>query len=140
MTTAGPKRRRPAPRAAALAGSAAAPADTAREHWTADAGERDVVVLGIPPHARRERRFEIFCRLDVANRAGHPDATHGLRVHVDGALEWSRSVPTHPDGTDSLDLRLRRSVPAGQGLRITASAETRRSTRLRLSITADEED
>lgn len=140
MTGVSPARRRAAPRKAAAAAAPAKPADAGREHWSADAGERDVVVLAIPPHARRERRFEIFCRLEVTNKAGHADATHGLRVLVDGALEWSRNVATQADGTDSLDLRLRRTVPAGQALRVTAKAETQRSTRLRLTITADEDD
>ncbi len=136
MSGASPPRRRAAPRKAS---AAAMPGDARREHWSADAGERDVAVLAIPPHAQRERSFEIFCRLEVANRGGHADATHGLRVLVDGALEWSRSVPTHAGGNDSLDLRLRRTVPAGQSLRVTASAETKRSTRLLLKITAEEE-
>jgi hypothetical protein len=140
MTRAPPKRRPAAPRKSPALAAASTPADARREHWTADAGERDVAVLAIPPHAQRERRFEIFCRLEVANKAGHVDATHALRVHVDGALEWSRSVPTHPGGSDSLDLHLRRTVPAGQALRVTASAETCRSTRLRLTIAAEEDE
>jgi len=98
-----------------------------------------VAVLAIPPHAQRERSFEIFCRLEVANKGSHADATHSLRVLVNGALEWSRSVPTLAGGNDSLDLRLRRTVPAGQALRVTASAETKRSTRLLLTITAEED-
>ena len=114
-------------------------ADAGREQWSADAGEREVAVLAIPPHAQRERSFEIFCRLEVANRAGHADATHSLRVLVNGVLEWSRSVPTHLDGGDSLDLRLRRTVPAGQALRVTANASTKRSTRLGLRISAEED-
>ena len=140
MTGASPARPRAVPRRAGLAATTARPADARREHWSADAGERDVVVLAIPPHAQRERSFEIFCRLEVANKAGHTDATHRLRVLVNGALEWSRTVATHADGNDSLDLRLRRTVPVGLALRVTASAETKRSTRLLLTITADEED
>ena len=98
-----------------------------------------MATLVIPPHAQRERSFEIFCRLEVANRAGHADATHGLRVLVNGALEWSRSVPTHAGRADSLDYRLRRTVPAGQALRLTAKAEVHRAARLGLTITAQEE-
>ena len=128
--------RRAGRRAGAVRGRDAEPQ---REHWSADAGDRDVAMLAIPPHAQRERSFEIFCRLEVANKAGHADATHGLRVLVDGALEWSRSVPTHADGNDSLDLRLRRTVPAGQALRMTASAETQRAARVGLTISAEEE-
>ena len=39
--------------------------DAAPEHWSADAGERDVARLEIPPHASRERGFEIYCSLAV---------------------------------------------------------------------------
>ena len=109
------------------------------ERWSADAGARDVVRLDIPADAQHERTFEIFCRLVVGNKTGRSDATHGMRVLVDGALEWSRSVPTPTEGNDSLDLRLRRSVPAGRPLRITATCELRGAQRLSLAISADEE-
>lgn len=109
------------------------------ERWSADSGHRDVVKLDIPADAQRERRFEIFVRLVVANKAGRGDATHALRVLVDGALEWSRRAPTHTDGSDSLDLRLSRTVPVGRPLRLSASCELRGAQRVRLSISADEE-
>ena len=109
------------------------------EQWSADSGHRDVVKLDIPADTQRERRFEIFVRLAVSNPAGRSNATHALRVLVDGALEWSRSAPTHTGGSDSLDLRLRRTLPPGRPLRLTASCELRGSQRVRLSISADEE-
>ena len=131
MKGTGPARRRVA--------AAATPAEARREQWSADAGDRDVVTLVIPPHAWRERSFEVFCRLDVSNQGGHADATHGLRVLVNGALEWSRNVPTHAGGADALDYRLRRTVPVGQALRLSATAEVHRALRLGLTITAQEE-
>lgn len=109
------------------------------ERWSADSGHRDVVRLDIPAAALRERRFEIFVRLVVANKAHRNDATHALRVLVDGALEWSRSAATHVDGSDSLDLRLHRCVPPGRPLRLSASCELHGAQRLRLSIDAEEE-
>jgi len=132
------KGKRAARKVAAGAGVAAS-TSARREHWFADAGGRDVAALVIPPHAQSERSFEIFCRLEVSNKGGHADAAHALRVLVDGVLEWSRNVPTHAGGNDSLDLRLRRTVPTGQPLRVTVSAETRRSTLVKLTITADED-
>ena len=109
------------------------------ERWSADSGHRDVVRLDIPADALRERSFEIFVRLVVANKARRSDATHALRVLVDGALEWSRSAPTHPDDSDSLELRLRRSVPPGRPLRLSASCELHGAQRVRLSIDAEED-
>jgi hypothetical protein len=109
------------------------------ERWSANSGHRDVARLDIPADALRERTFEIFIHLAVANKAARTDATHGLRVLVDGALEWSRSVPTLVDGPDSLDLRLRRTVSAGRPLRLTATCELRGSQRIGLSIEAEEE-
>jgi hypothetical protein len=109
------------------------------ERWNADSGQRDVVKLDIPADATRERSFEIDVRLVVANKSGRPDATHALRVLVDGALEWSRTAPTHADGPDSLDLRLRRTVPVGRPLRLSASCELRGAQRTRLSISAEED-
>jgi hypothetical protein len=112
--------------------------DQRLEKWSADSGERDVVRLDIPADALHERTFEIFVHLVVSNRAARDGATHALRVMVDGALEWQRSVPTHADG-DALDLRLRRVVPAGRPLRLNATCELKGSQRVSLSITADEE-
>jgi hypothetical protein len=110
------------------------------ERWSADSGTRDVVKLDIPADAQRERTFEIFIHLQVANKAGRADATHALRVLVDGALEWQRSAPTHADGTVSLDLRLRRTVPLGRPLRLNAACELRNGAqRVSLRITAEEE-
>ena len=109
------------------------------EHWSADSGHRDVARLDIPADAFRERSFEIFCRLVVANKTGRTDATHGLRVWVDGAVEWARNVPTPADGPDSLELRLRRVVSVGRPLRITAAGELRGCVRVSLGISADEE-
>ena len=109
------------------------------EHWVADSGSRDVAKLDIPADAHRERHFEIFCHLVVSNRAGRSDATHGMRVLVNGALEWTRTLPTHTDGNDSLDLRLRRSVPVGRPLRVSATCELRGAQRVSLRITAEED-
>ena len=115
------------------------PSPATPERWSADSGHRDIVRLDIPADALRERRFEIFVRLVVANKPGRADATHALRVLVDGALEWSRSAATHVDGSDSLDLRLRRSVPPGRPLRLSASCELHGAQRVRLTIDAEEE-
>jgi hypothetical protein len=109
------------------------------EHWRSEAGERDVAVLTIPPDAGRDRRFEVFCRFVVARRADADEAFHGLRVDVNGALEWQRRVPTeNPGATDSLDYRFRREVPAGQALRIVAKTEVRNARRVDLGIEAEE--
>jgi hypothetical protein len=109
------------------------------ERWSADSGHRDVARLDIPADSLRDRSFEIFIRLVVSNKSAKAGATHGMRVLVDGALEWSRSVPTHSDGNDSLDLRLRRVVSAGRPLRLTAISELRGSVRVSLSIAAEED-
>jgi len=114
-------------------------AGTLPEHWSADSGHRDVARLDIPADAQRERRFEIFSRLVVSNKAGRTDATHGLRVLVNGALEWARTVPTQVDGNDSLDLRLRRSAPVGRPLRVSATCELRGAQRVSLTISAEED-
>ena len=116
-----------------------AASDADRERWSADAGSRDVTTLDIPAHAQRERSFELFCRLEVSNQAGHAQASHGLRVLVNGVLQWSRSVATHASGSDSLDLRLRHTVAVGERLRVTAMAQTRQSLRTRLTINAEEQ-
>jgi len=122
-------RQRGAPAARGVAG---------RERWSVDARGGDVVHLDIPADAERERTFEIFCSFVVRHRhAG--DATHALRVLVDGAHEWSRRVTTDIGPRDSLDLRFRRTVPVGRALRVTAIGEVDGATALDLSIHAEED-
>ncbi|MEO7711055.1 MAG: hypothetical protein ABIS28_21145 [Caldimonas sp.] len=94
--------------------------------------------LDIPPHATRERRFEVYCSFSVAH-SGAGDASHALRVLVDGAHQWSRRVSTDAGGRDSLDVRFPRTVPVGQALRLTAIAEVDGALPLGLSISADED-
>ncbi len=119
---------------------ASAPTERRPEHWSADAGHRDVVKLDVPADAARERRFEIYVRLVAANPAARAEATHALRVLVDGALEWSRSAATPADGPDSLELRLARTVPVGRPLRLNATCAVRGGAqRVSLTISADEE-
>jgi hypothetical protein len=107
------------------------------ERWRVDAGTGDVATLVIPADAHRTRRFEIDCRFIVA-QAGS-GARHGMRVDVDGALEWTRRAPTeNPGQTDSMDYHFRRELPAGRPLRIVVKTEARQARRVGLSIEAEE--
>jgi hypothetical protein len=112
---------------------------TRTERWQADAGDRPLARLDIPPHASRERDFELDVRFVVKAGAGS-EPQHGLRVLVNGAQEWARRLPTARGGEDSLEWRARRRVPVGEGLRIQASTEVQHALRLRLVISAVEED
>ena len=109
------------------------------ERWSVESPGSGVVQLDIPADASRERSFEVYCSLAVRRRDGE-SATHALRVLVDGAQEWSRRVPTHDGAVDTLDVRLRRTVPVGRPLRISAIGEVEGATVLRLSIAAEEDD
>lgn len=109
----------------------------APERWRTDAGPADVATLHIPPDAQRARRFEIDCRLVVAHKA--EGARHGMRVEVDGALEWTRDAATqNPGHTDSTDYHFRREVPVGRPLRIVVKTSVKAAQRLALTIEAEE--
>src|SRR6185503_144324 len=111
----------------------AAPSATKPERWRIDAGDGDVATLTIPPDSFRTRHFEIDCRLVV--RPLGPGAQHGMRVDVDGDLEWARRAPTeNPGQTDSMDYHFRRELPAGQPLRIVVKTEAVQARRVRLLI------
>lgn len=111
-----------------------------REHWSVDAGARDVATLDIPADAHRERVFEIDCRFVVRALGDGRSATHALRVLVDGAQEWARRADTaNPGATDSLEYRFRRRVPSGQPLRLVATTEVQGAQRLVLLLEAQEE-
>jgi hypothetical protein len=96
------------------------------ERWRVDAGDADVATLVIPADSFRTRRFEIDCRLVVRRLAD--GAQHGMRVDVDGNLEWTRRAPTeNPGHTDSMDYHFRRELPAGR--RCASSSRPRRGRR-----------
>jgi hypothetical protein len=118
-----------------------APSSAARqgaaERWQVDCGEGDVATLAIPPDAQRTRRFEVDCRFVVAQRG--PGASHGMRVEVDGALEWSRDAATeNPGDTDSMDYHFRRDVPVGRPLTVVVKTTVRQAQRVQLAIEAEE--
>jgi hypothetical protein len=107
------------------------------ERWNTDAADADVATLVIPADSFRTRHFEIDCRLVVAQAAA--GATHGMRVDVDGGLEWRRRAPTeNPGQTDSMDYHFRRELPAGSPLRIVVKTEVKGARRVRLVIEAEE--
>lgn len=119
-------------------GGVAAPGD-GPERWRIDAGPSGLARLDIPPHATRERVFDVHCTLTVRLREARDDAWHRLSVQADGRREWDRRVPTrNPGETDGLEVHFRRVVPVGEGLRLLASAEVRVSQRVSLVIEADE--
>jgi hypothetical protein len=107
------------------------------ERWRIDAGDTDVATLVIPADSFRARRFEIDCRLVV--KAVADGAAHGMRVDVDGDLEWTREAPTeNPGHTDSMDYHFRRELPVGQPLRIVVKTQARQARRMALTIEAEE--
>jgi len=113
------------------------PATGPCERWHVDAGDADVATLVIPADSHRTRRFEIDCRFVIAQVA--PGARHGMRVDVDGQLEWTRQAPTeNPGHTDSMDYHFRREVGPGQPLRIVVKTQVRQARRVRLLIEAEE--
>ncbi|MEO5686443.1 MAG: hypothetical protein ABIR54_03705 [Burkholderiaceae bacterium] len=115
-----------------------APVEPAKpERWHVDAGDADVATLVIPADSLRTRHFEIDCRLVVAAIA--TGAQHGMRVDVDGGLEWTRRAPTeNPGQTDSVDYHFRRDLPPGKPLRIVVKTQARGARRVRLVIEAEE--
>jgi hypothetical protein len=107
------------------------------ERWCIDARDADVATLVIPADSTRTRRFEIDCRLVVVRLAD--GATHGMRVDVDGDLEWTRKAPTeNPGHTDSMDYHFRRELAVGQPLRIVVKTQAKHARRVALRIEADE--
>ena len=107
------------------------------ERWRIDVGDADVATLVIPADSLRTRRFEIDCRLVVIQVAA--DATHGMRVDVDGDLEWTRRASTeNPGHTDSMDYHFRRELPPGRSLRIVVKTQARQARRVALTIEAEE--
>jgi hypothetical protein len=109
------------------------------ERWAVDAGTASTAVLNVPPHATRERVFDIQCTMTVRLREALQGAWHRMTVTVNGQREWDRQVSTHnPGATDDLDLHLRRQVPVGEALRVVVKTDVRYAQRFGLRIEADE--
>ncbi|WP_418318190.1 hypothetical protein [Piscinibacter sakaiensis] len=117
--------------------AAAASHNERSEHWRLDAGDDAVATLLVPPHASRERRFEISCSMSVQRVDDAELAWHQLRVLADGQQQWQRRVDTHA-GIDGLDYRFERRVPPGQGLRIGVEVASSGARRRSLLIEVDE--
>jgi hypothetical protein len=66
-------------------------------------------------------------------------AWHEVSVRVNGALEWTRRAEVAPNDEDSLDLRLRRTVPVGRPLRLVVQSKVHGVQRRALVISADQE-
>lgn len=109
------------------------------EQWAVDAGPGDVAQLQIPPDARRDRHFEVFCSQRVKAFAEADEAWHRLKVLVNGRLHWTRQLDTHRGDADSLDYRFRYTVPVGESLRVVATSQVHQARRVGLSITAEED-
>ena len=110
------------------------------ERWQIDAADAALATLVIPPHARRERVFEVSCSMSVrVPREAGEDAWHQMTVQANGARQWQRRVPSRNAGAeDGLDYRFRRSVPVGEALKLVVSVEARGVMRQRLKIEAEE--
>ena len=118
-----------------------AASSTRLERWTHRAGDAALATLVIPPHATRERRFEIGVAMTVKVPA---DATasacwHEMSVTANGAMQWRRRVPSHNAGSfDGLDYRFTRSVPVDEALRLVVAVQARGGQRRSLDIEAEE--
>lgn len=117
----------------------AAPTGLGPERWRAEGAGAALLRLEIPPHASRERVFDISCALVVKLREDRADAWHRLAVQADGRREWDHRVQTrNPGATDSLEMHFRRRVPVGEALRLLVTADVNLCQRVSLVIEADE--
>lgn len=96
------------------------------ERWSVDAGGSVMAMLDIPPHASRERVFDVHCAMSVRLREPLEGAWHRMTVLANGNHEWDRQVPTHAaSATDGLEMHFRRRVPVGEGLKIVVKTDVR---------------
>lgn len=107
------------------------------ERWRVDAGEAALARLDIPPHASRERVFEVSCSMTVRVPAAAHEPWHELQLLADGAMQWQRRIVS-AEGSDGLEVRLRRTVAVGQGLRLLAKVRCQGAQRQTLRLEAEE--
>lgn len=110
------------------------------ELWRCDVGSATVAVLDIPGALDRRRTFDIDVTLVVRVPAEMAEPSHGLRVELDGKLQWQRRIASNSPGhTDGLDYHCRIQLETGRALRIRAAADVRGSSVLQLCIEARED-
>jgi hypothetical protein len=115
------------------------PGASGPERWAVDAGTAGMATLDIPPHAGRERVFDVHCTMTVRLREALDGAWHRMSVLANGNREWDRQVATHAaSGSDGLEVHFRRRVPIGEGLKIVVKTEVRWAQRQSLRIEAEE--
>jgi hypothetical protein len=87
------------------------------ERWSANSGHRDVARLDIPADALRERTFEIFIHLAVANKAARTDARTGCAcwstVRSSGLAACRRSSTGRTRSTCDCGARFRQGGRCG---------------------------
>ena len=116
-------------------------ANTPPERWSHRARDAALATLVIPPHATRERRFEVSVAMTVKVPADAAEGScwHEMSVAANGAQQWRRRVPSHNAGSfDGLDYRFTRSVPVGQALRLVVAVQARGVQRRSVDIEAEE--
>ena len=118
-----------------------APSTAPRERWSHSAGDAALATLVIPPHATRERRFEVSVAMTVRVPADAAPGScwHEMSVAANGAQQWRRRLPSHNAGSfDGLDYRFTRSVPVGEALRLVVAVQGRGVQRRSVDIEAEE--
>lgn len=113
---------------------------TAAESWTIRAEDAAVAHLTIPGALNRTRIFDIDVQLVVRVDAVAPAPELGLRLEIDGAMQWSRTIAACGAGqTDSLDYHCRLVVESGRDVRLRARAVHKQARVLSLTISAAED-
>ena len=112
----------------------------APEHWSARTTDANVVVLTVPGALARTRRFDVDVQLRVRVPAPAGSAEFSLSLEIDGARQWSRTLPGRTPGEeDTLEYHCRLVLEPGRDCRLRARAGVRRCTLVSLSLVALEE-
>jgi hypothetical protein len=113
--------------------------NTVPEVWTVVVDRGSVATLTVPPHLNRQRVFDVDAVLLARIPAEGRPASFSLSVEVDGALQWTRTVPGQTPGeVDTLEYHCRVSVDATRQLRLRARSALSECSLQQLRLTAVE--
>ena len=113
------------------------------ESWSVRITDGTVATLTIPGSIDRTRRFDVDVQLQARLPAAFDSAKPpelGLSLEIDGARQWSRTLPgSVPGEVDSLEYHCRLTVEPGRDTRLRARASLKRCVLQSLTLSAVEE-
>ena len=107
------------------------------ESWIVKVHDSNAALLTVPGLVARERTFDIDVQLRVRVPTDGRPSEFGLTLEIDGAQQWSRTVPgSTPGEIDTLDYHCRVVLETGRHMRLRARAKAKHCAVVSIELSA----